>query len=91
MIDNWEQRTREALTWAIGETPIRLPEALLGASGWAADDQGRSLYANTPEGAFRFHVELEHRGSRRTRITVMTMNTRGGTRVDWQAPIPPRS
>lgn len=86
--DNAEHRTREALTWAIGETPIRLPEALVTGDGWQWDCEDCSLFASIPEGVFHFHVEAERRGSLKFRLAVMSIATGRGKRVRWEAEMP---
>ena len=89
-----EERTREALKWALDHTPLRIPERFRSADAWRWDADDVALYAGTDEGGFRFHVASRRnsapftsRSFDRIRIAVMSWEDDDG-KATWEAEMP---
>lgn len=82
-----ESRTREALDWALENTPLNVPEMFRSAESWTWDSEDVALYAGTDGGGFRFHVASERRAMGRTRIAVMSWEDDDGS-ATWEAEMP---
>ena len=81
-----ERIARDALAWAIQETPLRLPPSLRHPDGWQWDGDDLSFRRLTDDGEFRFHVAGVRRGARRARIAVMSVSDDRGS-ATWEAEI----
>jgi hypothetical protein len=79
-----EDRTREALDWAIDETPLKLPPRLKNPYAWEWDADNVQLRCLTPRGEFLFHVAAERRGPYKTRIAVLSIKDDAGS-LKWEA------
>lgn len=79
--------SREALSWAIDETVLKIPTRLKDPYAWNWDEDELSLYAFADEGDFRFHIAAERRGSRKVRIAVLSVEDDDG-KVTWEGDLP---
>lgn len=83
---NREQQTREALIWALNNTPLTLPKEAKDPIDWVWDENDLSFVRVTEKWSIRFHVEAVV-GVTKRRIAVLKWEDNDGA-VAWEAEIP---
>lgn len=84
---NAEERTREALEWALEHTCLAIPPGCRTAAFWQWNGDDVQLQATTADGDFRFHVAAERRRGVKTRIAILSWEDDQGT-ATWEAEMP---
>ena len=84
-----EEKARVSLAWALSETVVKVPKPLENVAMWRWRAGGAQLTVDDHPDTWRFHIAMERRGVRRTRIAVLVVEDDAGCgKVTWEAPIP---